>query len=130
MRDTAAMPSEEERKRIALTYCQRVSEGALEPIVELFAPDASVEDPVGSGPVTGHEGLREFYRDAIARPGFEVEPGVARASQDGTSVALPITVKVRMEGQPREIAAVDVFEIDDVGKISRMRAYWGSTDVT
>ncbi len=65
MRDTAAMPSEEERKRIALTYCRRVSEGEVEALVALFAPEATVEDPVGGGPVTGHAELREFYGDTI-----------------------------------------------------------------
>lgn len=130
MRDTAAMPSEEERKRIALTYCRRVSEGDVGSIVELFAPEATVEDPVGGGPITGYEALGEFYRDTLARTGSQIEPGVARAGQDGTSVALPITVTARVEGQAREIASVDVFEIDDAGKITRMRAYWGMTDVT
>lgn len=130
IRDTAAMPSEEERKRIALTYCRRVSEGEVEAIVELFAPEATIEDPVGGGPITGHAALREFYGDIVERFGSQVEPGAARAGQDGTSVALPITVRARMEGQPREIASVDVFEIDEAGRITRMRAYWGTSDIT
>lgn len=130
MRDTAAMPSEEERKRIALTYCRRVSEGEVEALVALFAPEATVEDPVGGGPVTGHAELREFYGDTIERFGSEIEPGTARAGQDGTSVALPITVRAQLDGQARQIAAVDVFEIDEAGKIARMRSYWGTSDVT
>lgn len=128
MRETAAMPSEEERKQIALTYCRRVSEGEVEDLVGLFAPEATVEDPVGGDPVTGHAALREFYGKVVGR--VEVEPGAGRAGQDGSSVALPITVRVEVDGQPREIAAVDLFEIDEAGKITRMRSYWGTSDVT
>lgn len=125
-----AMPNEHERKEIALEYCRRVSAGETERIVELFAPTATIEDPIGSGPVTGHDALREFYGDIIERFGSEVEPGVPRASYEGTSVALPIMVQARMDGQAREIASVDVFEIDDAGKISRMWAYWGPSDIS
>jgi steroid delta-isomerase len=124
------MPDEHERKRIAVTYCQRVSAGEVERVVELLAPDATVEDPVGSGPVAGREAVRAFYRDAVDRLAPRIEPGLARASHDGTSVVVPITVRVNLDGRDAEIAAVDLFEIDGAGAISRLRAYWGPSDVT
>jgi hypothetical protein len=39
-------------------------------------------------------------------------------------------VRAQLDGQAREIAAVDVFEIDEAGKIARVRSYWGTSDVT
>src|SRR5690606_41352874 len=54
------MPSEQQRKEVALAYCERVTAGDVEKILELFEPDAVIEDPMGTGEVHGREALREY----------------------------------------------------------------------
>lgn len=124
------MPNEEERKRIALSYCHRVSTGEVDSLIELFAPEATVEDPVGGEPAIGRDAVRKFYQNAVDQVQPVIEPGVARASHDGTSVVVPITVQGKINGRLGVISAVDVFEIDEAGRIASMRSYWGPSDVS
>ena len=51
-------------------YVDNITEGNLEGIINLFAEDAVVEDPVGTEPKRGHAELREFYQaacDSVAK---------------------------------------------------------------
>lgn len=125
VRDRGGMPSEQERKRIALEYCRRMSTGEPDRLVELFAPEATIEDPVGGEPVTGREALRTFYRDLIDRTGPQVEPGTPRASHDDESVVVPLVVRI---SDGRELASVDLFHLDESGAITHLWAYWGPSD--
>lgn len=129
-RDNRGMPAEHERKKVALEYCRRVTAGDTGDIVDLFHPDATIEDPVGSGPVTGHEALREYYRNITENYQAQVEPDEPRGSHDAAFVAVPMTVTARLDGASRQVRSVDVFEIDDDHKITRMWAYWGPSDVS
>lgn len=124
------MPSEHERKRIALNYCHLMSAGEVDHLVELFAPEAVVEDPVGGEPAIGRDAVRRFYQDAVDHIRPVIEPGRPRASHDGRSVVVPITVRGWIDGRSGEVSAVDLFEIDEAGRISSMRSYWGQSDVT
>ncbi|MFD6463896.1 nuclear transport factor 2 family protein, partial [Streptomyces roseolus] len=42
-------------------YVKLVGSGPTEEIVQLYAPDATVEDPIGTEPRQGHAAIREFY---------------------------------------------------------------------
>lgn len=123
------MPSEHERKQVALEYCRRVTAGDTAAIVELFHPEAVIEDPVGSGPVAGHQALHEYYRNITENYRAKVSPEEPRGTHEGSFVALPITVTAHLDGAAREVSSVDLFEIDDERKIRRMWAYWGPSDI-
>ena len=43
------------------SYAELLGSGSAEQITALYAPDASVEDPVGSGVRNGHAEIRELY---------------------------------------------------------------------
>ncbi|CAM03710.1 steroid delta-isomerase [Saccharopolyspora erythraea NRRL 2338] len=123
------MPSEPERKKVAIAYCERVTAGDVEGILELFEPDAVIEDPVGTGPVAGHDALREYYRNIVDNYGSRIETGEARGSHEDTFVALPIVVTATIGGKASVVNSVDVFEINDACRITRMWAYWGPSDI-
>lgn len=123
------MPSEQERKKVAVAYCERVTAGDVESILDLFEPDAVIEDPVGTGPVAGHDALRDYYRNIVDNYRSHVEPGEPRGSHEGTFVALPIVVSATIDGEISSVNSVDVFEISEACRITRMWAYWGPSDI-
>jgi len=120
------------RKDVVLEYFRRLNEGDVERVLELFAADAVIEDPVGSVPREGAEALREYYEITIEQARCRVTVGTPVGAQDGTSVAIPVTgtLVALQDPEQREVSidCVDIFEVDDEGRIHDLRVYWGTTD--
>ena len=55
------MTSPEQMVRAVQTYVEAFDKADPEMVVGLFAPDATVEDPVGTPPHVGHDAIRAFY---------------------------------------------------------------------
>jgi uncharacterized protein (TIGR02246 family) len=95
--------------------------------IDLFAPDAVWHDPVGEPPHVGHQGISEFWDQGHAMAeSIELVPSdiIVCANQ----AAMVFQIHVTIAGDPKptvmEMDAVEIFEIDDDGLISEMRAYW------
>ncbi|MET9258344.1 nuclear transport factor 2 family protein [Streptomyces sp. NPDC048182] len=136
------------RKQRALEHSRRVNAGDLDALVELYAPDAVVEDPVGVAPVTGHDALRAHYGPLLsARVREEASEPVA--GQDGTHVLLQVTSVMdylplgplhaergwieapdRPETARVRRAAMLVMRLDGSGLIRHLTSYWGTSDLT
>ena len=100
-------------------YVTAVSSDDLNTICEIYAEDATVEDPVGSTPHNGQQAIEAFY-SRIQGIGIKLElTGPIRCA--GKSAAFPF--KAHMGDKTIEI--IDVFEFNDDGKVSSMKAYWG-----
>ena len=120
------MATSEEKKRAVEQYIASVSTGDLDSIVTLFATDATLEDPVGSDPISGHEAIRAFYARAT-KMGIKLEPtGPARLA--GDEAAFPFRVTT-VGGPEMTIDVIDVFRFDASGKVASMRAYWGKENM-
>jgi steroid Delta-isomerase len=116
------MASVEEKKQVVERYIALVSSGDVEGIVSLYAEDATLEDPVGSSAIRGHDAIRAFYARAT-KMGIHLEPtGPVRLA--GHEAAFPFRVTT-VGGPKMTIDVIDVFRFDDTGKIVEMRAYWG-----
>ena len=63
-------------KRVCETYTRSLEASDLESLLDLFADDASIEDPVGTPLREGKEVLRAFYAEACQ--------GVAKAELTGS----------------------------------------------
>lgn len=109
-------------------YVKLVGAGPTEAIVELYAPDATVEDPVGTPVRHGHAAIREFY-DVIAAldRDTELRPETVRIA--GNEAAFMFTIVTRVGGQRFTLTPIDLMEFDDAGKITRMRAFWSQEDM-
>ena len=120
------------RKELVLEDFRRVNEGDVDRVLDLFAADAVIEDPVGQDPRQGAEALREYYEITLEQAATEVVVGKPTGAQDGSSVAIPVTghlVALRDPERRRvSIDCVDVFQIDGDGRIKELRVYWGLTD--
>jgi steroid Delta-isomerase len=116
----------EEKKRAVERYIASVSAGDIDGIVSLYAENATLEDPVGSAPVEGHDAIRAFYERAT-KMGIRLEPtGPVRVA--GDEAAFPF--RVSTEGGPKmTIDVIDVFRFDEAGKVVAMRAYWGKENM-
>ena len=88
-------------------------------IKELYAADATVEDPVGSDIHNGIDAIVAFYEGALSA-GIKLQlSGTPRCA--GSEVAFPFQVK----GPGMSIDVIDVFKFNAEGKVVSMRAFWG-----
>lgn len=100
-----------------------------EGFLALFAEDATIEDPVGSGLVEGKAAIAEFWDNVHSMP-MKYETEVVRIVSCGSEGVLVFNVTTRGEGMAMQVKIVDVFTVNDDGLISSMRAFWDSGCMT
>lgn len=110
-------------------YVKLVGAGPTEDIVALYAPDAVIEDPIGTEPKQGHEAIREFY-NVIASLERETSLAPETVRIAGNHAAFVFTLITKAGGQRMTLSPIDVMEFDTEGRIIRMRAYWSADDMT
>ena len=97
--------------------------------IDLFAADAVWHDPVGEPPHVGHEGVGAFWDSARAlAESIELVPSdvIVCANQAAMVFEIHVTLAAP-EGTPATkliMDAVEVFVLDEQGKIEELRAYW------
>ena len=103
-------------------YPEMVTKGDVEGIVELYAEDATIEDPIGSDLHRGRDAIRAFYK-AAAGTIIMKRTGPVRVA--GNEAATPLVVLIGPEGQQQQaLDVISVMVFDDDGKIRSMRAFW------
>lgn len=91
----------------------------LDALVELFATDAVVLAPTGDQ-CDGREAIRAFYRDTVFANGAGVRP--TRHHDAGTTCVMELDAVIEgLTGPAPQL--VDVFTIDDDGRIARLAVY-------
>lgn len=121
------MPTPEQMTSVVHAYVAGFASGDVEAIVNLFAEDGTVEDPVGTDIRRGHQAIREFYGFSMATGARLELLGDPRCAAD--YVAFPFAVLLDWQGQKSRIEVIDTFRINDSGKIAEMRAFWGATNM-
>ena len=116
-------------KKILHTVSQYVSllgTGTADAIAGLYAPDATLEDPVGSEPLLGVDNIRAFYSrmDGTSSTADLITVRVA-----GNSAAFHFRVATTTANAVITIEPIDVMTFDDQGRITSMRAFWSPNDV-
>lgn len=101
-------------------YIEAFEKSDLAIIRELYADDATVEDPVGTDVHRGIEAICTFYEGAIGAGAKLALSGTPRCA--GNAVAFPF--QVLLPGMQMDV--IDVFEFNEAGQVTTMRAYWGS----
>lgn len=108
----------EQQVAIVNRYIEALSNDDFDTIKDIYADNATIEDPVGSEPNEGIEAILAFYQ-RLKGLGVKLElTGGVRCA--GNSAAFPFTATVG--GNTLEI--IDVFEFNSDGKIQSMKAYW------
>lgn len=107
-------------------YVELVGRGAADEIVALYADGASVEDPVGSEPLTTREQIRDFYAGLA---GLESSTRLFEARICGNEAAFHFEVATRAGDASYTVAPFDVMTFDERGRITSMRAFWSAVDM-
>jgi steroid Delta-isomerase len=117
------MPTTEQKLAAVHGYVAAFEKGDAAAAATLFAEDATVEDPLGTPIKRGHAEILEFYTSSMAT-GAKLElQGDPRCA--GDYVAFAFAVKLDWGGQTSVIDVIDTFRLNDAGKVTEMRAYWG-----
>lgn len=126
LKEDAPLVSAEHIRSVFHRYCQYMTEGNVEAIVALYAPDATLEDPVGSHFCQGHDEIRQFYQWGFDWAGgsFRTElDGAIRVTKTAGACAM-IAICDKIE-EPLRIETLDVFTFNEQGLVTSMRAYHG-----
>ena len=123
-----AATSEQIRATIR-AYFERFNAHDREGYVGLYAPDATLEDPVGSEVRHGRERIGEFW-DTVQTmtEGVTLVP-VGEPCIAAGEAAFHFTIVNVLGGDSYVMDAIDVMTFDDDGAITSMRAYWDAADM-
>jgi steroid delta-isomerase len=121
------MPSAEDITKTVNRYLELVAAGRADDVVDLYADDATVEDPVGSEVHIGHQAIRGFY-DSLPSNGAQADVVTLRAL--GNEAAYFWTLTIDLGENKMRIEIISVMTFNDDGKIASMKAYWGPENVT
>jgi steroid delta-isomerase len=122
------MSSAELNTQTVHRYLEALEKGVTDDIANLYASDATVEDPVGGEVHIGRQAIHGFYAN-IAGAQCESELMTLRALGHEAAFFWRLTVKFGESGGMR-IEIISVMTFDDEAKITSMKAYWSQDDVT
>ena len=116
-----AANSDQIRKTIE-RYIELMNASDSDSVAELYAENATLEDPIGTEPLHGREAIRKFYAAVIGKATLELtgSPRVAAGQ-----VAFPMRARI---GGSEILEIIDVMVFNDDGQIASMRAFWSTDD--
>lgn len=120
------MPTPEDNAKTVQRYLELAAQGNVDGIVDLYADDATVEDPVGSDVHIGRQAIHGFYSQL---PDTEKSADLVTLRTLGNEAAFFWTLNIDL-GEGRigiEIISTMTFNAD--GEIASMKAYWGPENI-
>jgi steroid Delta-isomerase len=120
------MPTVDEMRATVDKYLELVASGTAEQLADLYADDATVEDPVGTDPHVGRDGVLEFYK--VIEP-FKRSTELVSFKAAGNVAVFEFHIVTYFDAMTIELNPVDVMEFGDDGLVTRMRALWGPEDM-
>ena len=121
------MSTPEDNATTVKRYLELAAAGKVDDIVDLYADDGTVEDPVGGEVHIGSEAIRGFY-SMIPKGDNGTELFTLRAL--GNEAAFYWALTVEIGGNRLRIEIISTMTFDEDGKIASMKAYWGQDNVT
>lgn len=121
------MPSVEQMTQTVHRYLELVSSGTADEIADLYADDATVEDPVGGEVHIGRSAIRGFYGN-VENVKAKAELVTLRVA--GHEAAFHFRLELDFGDSGMRIEPIDVMVFDSEGKIASMKAYWSQSDAT
>ncbi len=117
------MPATEQMIAAVHAYVDAFDKGDPELAVVLFAPDATIEDPIGTPLKADVAAIREFYVGSMASGAKLVLDGPIRIG--GDYAAFAFSAKLNLNGQDLRVDVIDTFKFNEAGKVIEMKAYFG-----
>jgi len=97
--------------------------------VNTFAEDAISYDPVGALPTRGHQKLGEFF-ETVTAPFKELDLKEDEIFIAGNGAAVKWSGRgISKQGRKPHFEGIDVFEVNEAGKIQTLHAYWNPAEM-
>lgn len=122
------MPTPEQVRAAAENHAKLFSSADKEGWLDLYAENASFTDPYPAPALVGREGLIEFWDRVYglaSNYSFEVQSIVTAHDR----AAMTFTMTLESGGARYAFDGVDVFLVDEDGKIAEFTAYWDPTAI-
>lgn len=110
------------------TYLESFGKKDLDAIMDLYAEDAWIEDPVGTERKVGHAAIRDFYQIGIDMGAVGTLESEVRVAAN--EVAFAFRMEVDTGSGILVISPIDVMTFNEDGKITSMRAFFGPANQT
>ena len=120
------MSTPEDNAKTVNRYLELAAEGRTDDIVDLYADDGTVEDPVGGEVHIGREAIRGFY-SMIPAGNNETEMFTLRSQ--GQEAAFYWALTVELGDNRVRIEIISTMTFNDDGEIASMKAYWGPENI-
>jgi steroid delta-isomerase len=117
------MPSPEQVQAAVDAYVAAYSANDRDAFLDAFAADGVIEDPVGTPAHAGRDARGAFW-DTVHQLTERITFDVKDVIVCGSEAAMTFRIHAGTADAGIEIDAVDIFRVDDDGKIASMRAYW------
>ncbi len=108
-------------------YVAAFDANSPERVAALFAPDANVEDPIGSPAHIGHDAILGFYTASMQTGAKLKLEGPVRIA--GPYAAFAFSVLLNLGGKDMHVDVIDTFKFNDDNKVIEMRAYFGPANM-
>ena len=122
------MPSAEDITQTVNRYLELLAKGQADAVAELYADDATVEDPVGGEVHIGRQAISGFYGKSIENLDLDTELVSLKVAGHEAAYLWRLTVKTGDGGML--IEPINVMVFDDEGKVASMKSYWSPEHVT
>jgi len=124
------MPSAEHIAETVNRYISLIAKGSADDLVDLYADDATVEDPVGGEVHIGRQAIHGFYSGLASADNAERECELVPLRVAGQEAAFQFRLTVGAGEHRILIEPIDVMAFGEDGKVTAMKAYWSANDVT
>ncbi|MFT7403841.1 nuclear transport factor 2 family protein [Zhongshania sp.] len=108
-------------------YIRALTEHDMAAIRNLYADDATVEDPVGSEPLSGKAAIIRFYEVAFSSGISARLDGPVRIAAN--HAVFPFVVELNPGNGEMRIDVIDQFTFNDDNKVIAMKAFWGEENM-
>lgn len=100
-----------------------------EAFANTFAEDGTTCDPIGAPPISGRDGIREFFQ-SICKNFKSVALDEESIFVAGNGAAVKWIGKgTSTNGKEVRFEGIDVFEVNGEGKIQNVWAYWNPSEM-
>jgi steroid Delta-isomerase len=120
------MSTPEDNAKTVKRYLDLAAQGDVDGIVDLYADDGTVEDPVGSEVHIGRQAVHGFYSQV---PDTEKKTDLITLRTLGNEAAFHWTLTIDLGEGGVAIDVISTMTFNADGKIASMKAYWGPENI-
>jgi steroid delta-isomerase len=115
-------------REVVEAYVRLVADGKATEVADLYADDATVEDPVGTEVRRGREAILEFYGGL---EGLEASTTLHQVKIAAGEAVFSFELVTKVGDKSYTVAPIDHMIFDEDGRITAMRAFWDpATDMS